>query len=534
MRAFEGLLRQRLPKVHAHLVKHDIALLAVIPQWFLSLFSQSCPTEVRCSLLPIRPAPRAAPAAMNHAAVMQTVARIFDSLLLEGSKVLHRVALAFFILAEPRILQARDTPDVAEALQEVTRSCTDRDLLMRLATKKVRAFSRKELEARRDEASVALGMQRKPKAVVESPDSGQVCRPLYSCLPAVLHVVPRFGQELRGGHVQASPPTRITSVPSAVAAAPAGTSADALPSSPAAASPPPVATARLGSTARAAPRSSGRPGNRGAPPDTGAGGRDVNGVDLDVYDGGLSGGSANRHFWQQRGSSKSGFSLCGDPRVAPADDTADEATGAHGNPLAEPLASAVAEAAGGESSILSRREEDMVPPQVLRSHAAAVSSARRTHRRGRQGGRSRRQPGAGSSMMSDPSLVGGSSGLGGTGLLPYGTAPGGSSELGEMMTESAMKVVAPLSAVARKPGPPAPEASEDILASMGEEVAMLTLSDALTVEKLRGGAHQSAPIAQEDSAPANGGDWSFARESWADWTQPSGKAAPKPLLWQQQ
>ena len=108
---------------------------------------------------------------------MQTVARIFDSLLLEGSKVLHRVALAFFILAEPAVLRVSDTPDVAAALQHVTRGCLNRDLLMRVACRKVRNFSGKELEAMRDEASAALQIDRKPKHTVpsDSTDSGGVC-----------------------------------------------------------------------------------------------------------------------------------------------------------------------------------------------------------------------------------------------------------------------------------------------------------------------------------------------------------------------
>jgi Rab-GTPase-TBC domain len=46
VKVFEGLLQKKMPALHRHLVKHDVALLAIIPQWFLSLFTQACPPEV--------------------------------------------------------------------------------------------------------------------------------------------------------------------------------------------------------------------------------------------------------------------------------------------------------------------------------------------------------------------------------------------------------------------------------------------------------------------------------------------------------
>jgi hypothetical protein len=45
--AFEGLLKKKMPALFKHLDSRDVSLLAVIPQWFLSLFSQSFPMEVR-------------------------------------------------------------------------------------------------------------------------------------------------------------------------------------------------------------------------------------------------------------------------------------------------------------------------------------------------------------------------------------------------------------------------------------------------------------------------------------------------------
>ena len=68
---------------------------------------------------------------------MQTTARLFDALLLEGSKVLHRVALAVFKLAEPHLLRCRDTVACANALRVMLRHTHDRDALMRTALRRV-------------------------------------------------------------------------------------------------------------------------------------------------------------------------------------------------------------------------------------------------------------------------------------------------------------------------------------------------------------------------------------------------------------
>lgn len=46
VRVFESLLRKRMPALFRHLESVDVSLLAIIPQWFLSLFTQACPIEV--------------------------------------------------------------------------------------------------------------------------------------------------------------------------------------------------------------------------------------------------------------------------------------------------------------------------------------------------------------------------------------------------------------------------------------------------------------------------------------------------------
>eukprot|EP00892_Ulva_mutabilis_P000390 jgi/Ulvmu1/10351/UM061_0034.1 len=111
VRVLDRLIAQKLPALSKHLVDSGTDLVAITPQWFLSLFCQDLPSE--------------------------TTARVFDALLLEGSKVLHRVALAVFKLAEPHLLRCRDTVACANALRVMLRHMHDRDALIRTALRRV-------------------------------------------------------------------------------------------------------------------------------------------------------------------------------------------------------------------------------------------------------------------------------------------------------------------------------------------------------------------------------------------------------------
>ena len=66
----EALLAKRLPKVATHLAAAETPLADVSAAWFHSLFASALPAE--------------------------TVVRVWDVLLLEGPKILFRVALALF------------------------------------------------------------------------------------------------------------------------------------------------------------------------------------------------------------------------------------------------------------------------------------------------------------------------------------------------------------------------------------------------------------------------------------------------------
>jgi hypothetical protein len=76
--------------------------------------------------------------------------RVFDALLLEGSKVLHRVALALLTLCEAQLIKAQDTVEFAAVLRAATRRMHDRDLLMKTATKKIGPLPMASIEQLRD------------------------------------------------------------------------------------------------------------------------------------------------------------------------------------------------------------------------------------------------------------------------------------------------------------------------------------------------------------------------------------------------
>jgi TBC1 domain family member 6 len=110
---------------------------------------------------------------------LQTVARIFDALLLEGSKMLHRIGLAVFKLAAPQLMKVDDTVAAAEVLQRTTRHLVDHDELMLLATKRIGRLRRKYLEQLRAVARAELGLPRPKPAASATPRSAVRSRDVW-------------------------------------------------------------------------------------------------------------------------------------------------------------------------------------------------------------------------------------------------------------------------------------------------------------------------------------------------------------------
>lgn len=107
MRSLREFVDIKLPRLGAHLdaLRCDMSLLAT--DWFLCLFSTAVPAE--------------------------TVARIWDSLLHEGPKVLFRVALALLKIVEHKLLLQDNPGEILRAARSCASEQFDRDGLMRLA-----------------------------------------------------------------------------------------------------------------------------------------------------------------------------------------------------------------------------------------------------------------------------------------------------------------------------------------------------------------------------------------------------------------
>mmetsp|Transcript_10991 Transcript_10991/g.27858 ORF Transcript_10991/g.27858 Transcript_10991/m.27858 type:complete len:457 (-) Transcript_10991:39-1409(-) len=100
-----ALLEKKFPRLHAHMSRHDCSDPSLFAtDWFLTLMCKSLPAE--------------------------TAARVWDTVLSEGSKVLYRASLALLKLAEDRMLRGDHAGSVLEALNHETRDCHDRERLL--------------------------------------------------------------------------------------------------------------------------------------------------------------------------------------------------------------------------------------------------------------------------------------------------------------------------------------------------------------------------------------------------------------------
>lgn len=68
---------------------------------------------------------------------MQTAARVWDSLLEEGTKILYRVSLALLKMFESDLLRKDNAGDLIGHLRLCTQQIHDRDVLMKVRVKLV-------------------------------------------------------------------------------------------------------------------------------------------------------------------------------------------------------------------------------------------------------------------------------------------------------------------------------------------------------------------------------------------------------------
>ncbi|XP_049269158.1 growth hormone-regulated TBC protein 1 [Rhipicephalus sanguineus] len=116
------LVRQRMPQVHAHLAKHEVSWAIMTTKWFVCLFAEVLPIE--------------------------TVLRIWDSLFLEGSKVLFRVAITLVAQGQEKILAARGLGEIMAAFKEAASGpqVTDCHAFLKAIFKQPKSLKRAHIE----------------------------------------------------------------------------------------------------------------------------------------------------------------------------------------------------------------------------------------------------------------------------------------------------------------------------------------------------------------------------------------------------
>ncbi|WIA37952.1 hypothetical protein OEZ86_001329 [Tetradesmus obliquus] len=107
MGCLSQLLQQKQPKLAAHLQELGCEASLLATDWYLCLFATSLPAE--------------------------TAARVWDCLLLEGRKVLHRLGLALLAQAAPLLMQLDNAGEVLRGMKQFAAGCHDRDQLMSAA-----------------------------------------------------------------------------------------------------------------------------------------------------------------------------------------------------------------------------------------------------------------------------------------------------------------------------------------------------------------------------------------------------------------
>ena len=90
------LFREHCPKVQSHMEKHDIPWELICSKWFICLF---------CDILPI-----------------ETVLRIWDCVLYNGSRIIMKVALLVILMHQDEILSTNDFAELVTNFKTFTTS----------------------------------------------------------------------------------------------------------------------------------------------------------------------------------------------------------------------------------------------------------------------------------------------------------------------------------------------------------------------------------------------------------------------------
>ena len=104
---FLKLLQKFFPKIHNKLIELNIFPTMYASQWFFTCFANCLPFNI--------------------------VVRIFDCYLLEGEKIIYRIALALFKLKEKYLLKGKSFETIMEKMKSITNEINDPDILLETA-----------------------------------------------------------------------------------------------------------------------------------------------------------------------------------------------------------------------------------------------------------------------------------------------------------------------------------------------------------------------------------------------------------------
>jgi hypothetical protein len=126
-------VQESMPKLAAHLVELAIDLPALCFTWFLSLFTDCLPVEVRSRTRD--PCVCVGARVLTFVVVVwQTLFRVWDVLLLDGLDVLFRIALAVLKSHEAELLRCESIPAVYVALESLPTRMWQPDKLLQVSS----------------------------------------------------------------------------------------------------------------------------------------------------------------------------------------------------------------------------------------------------------------------------------------------------------------------------------------------------------------------------------------------------------------
>uniref|UniRef100_A0A7E4V228 PH domain-containing protein n=1 Tax=Panagrellus redivivus TaxID=6233 RepID=A0A7E4V228_PANRE len=128
------ILETRFPRLAAHLEEYDIDLTTITLNWFMSLFFDALP--------------------------FQSMLRVWDCFLLEGSRVLFRISIALLGLYEQEILSRSDTISVIKVLKAAVRLTYDIDGLIQYAFNSLPSFPTKSQLASKQQVYLTILQER--------------------------------------------------------------------------------------------------------------------------------------------------------------------------------------------------------------------------------------------------------------------------------------------------------------------------------------------------------------------------------------